>query len=205
MPSAGPSPQPLSPEPGATPAVEHPAFTPAERDALYADFCPLIRKLIRRYGDSPELREDLEGEIFYRFCGLLDAYDPGRGVPLRPYLVRKLIAAVYTYARSHWRRQRQELLLELDSSDFDVIGMEDPTPAGQRHLIREEIHEALARIMHRLPPRQRRVILYRYYEDCSYEEIAERMSITVATARSLARHGVNGLRRHLASMGVTSR
>src|SRR5947209_20458060 len=67
-----------------------------QRDGLYAEFQPLVRRLIRQYGgDNAELREDLAGEIYYRFCQLLEVYDPERGVPLRPYLVRQLTASVY--------------------------------------------------------------------------------------------------------------
>src|SRR5437764_237732 len=56
-------------------------------DSLFAEFQPLVQRLIRQYGDEPELREDLIGEIYCRFCALVHAYDPSRGIPLRPYLV----------------------------------------------------------------------------------------------------------------------
>src|SRR5579872_3052078 len=61
-----------------------------DRDQLYAEFAPLVRRLLRQYGQDPELKKDLAGEIYCRFCALLQAYDPQRGVPLRPYLVRQL-------------------------------------------------------------------------------------------------------------------
>src|SRR5207247_397741 len=63
-----------------------------ERDTLWVEFQPLVRRLVRQYGDTLEMREDLAGEIYCRFCALLDAFDPNRGVPLRPYLVRQLTA-----------------------------------------------------------------------------------------------------------------
>ncbi|HLK55766.1 MAG TPA: sigma factor, partial [Chthonomonadaceae bacterium] len=79
-----------------------------DRERLYAEFAPLVRRLVRQYGQDAEMRQDLVGEIYYRFCALLDAYDPTRGVPLRPYLVRQLTAATYTYARQQWRIRRRE-------------------------------------------------------------------------------------------------
>src|SRR5207244_4443409 len=63
---------------------------PGYCDALYAEFQPLVWRLIRQYGDDADLREDLIGEIYARFRTVLAAYDPHRGVPLRPYLVRQL-------------------------------------------------------------------------------------------------------------------
>src|SRR5262245_39584833 len=76
----------------------------SKREELFGELQPLVRRLIQRFGEDPEMRRDLEGEIYYRFCMLLDAYDPARGVPLRPYLIRQLSASVYTYARQGWRR-----------------------------------------------------------------------------------------------------
>src|SRR4051812_22993567 len=55
------------------------------RDQLYEEFTPLVRRLLRQYGTDPELRHDLAGEIYCLFCSFVDAYDPGRGVPLKPY------------------------------------------------------------------------------------------------------------------------
>src|SRR5207249_3594706 len=47
---------------GARPIAPYRApITPAARDALYRDFQPLVRRLIRQYGEDPELRQDLEG------------------------------------------------------------------------------------------------------------------------------------------------
>src|SRR5690349_17567564 len=82
-------------------------FSRAEREAIYADFQPLVRRLIRQYGDTPEIREDLKGEIYCRFCDLLEAYDPNRGVNLYAYLVRMLSTSTYAYARSLWRRRQR--------------------------------------------------------------------------------------------------
>ena len=184
--------------------LDRPApFSSAERESLYADFLPLVRRLIRQYGDTHELREDLEGEIYWRFCSLLDEFDPERGVPLKAYLVRKLIASVYTFARSQWRRQQHEVVLDSEYNEIEYIRVEDPTQEWTHQLVKEEVGQALYHAVEQLPSRQRQVIFFRYYEDRSYEEIAARLSITEATARSLARHGINGLRRYLASLGLS--
>src|SRR5947209_10719880 len=90
-----------------------------DREAVYEQFQPLVRRLLRQYGDSAETRKDLSGEIYYRFCALFDAFDPSRGVPFRPYMVRQLTAALYTYARNGWRRQKRELSLELNTAMCD--------------------------------------------------------------------------------------
>ena len=49
--------------------------------------------------------------------------------------------------------------------------------------------------MENLPPRQRSIVISRYYEDLSLEEIADLMAIQPNTARSLLQHGLNNLRK----------
>lgn len=205
-----------------------PAAVPprVERDLLYQDFQPLVRRLIRQYGgDDAELRQDLAGEIYFRFSALLDAYDPSRGVPLRPYLVRQLTASVYTYARQQWRSRKREVSLELrveEGGDGAVMAggsggaggaalrtsqaasgglaalASDPTPAWDDAIVRDELLRCLPHLIAKLPQRQRRVLVWRYFEQRSFEEIAEQLQVKPATARSLLRYALLNLRKGLA-------
>lgn len=171
-----------------------------ERETLYRDFQPLVRRLIRQYGEDPELRQDLAGEIYCRFCNLLDAYDPSRGIPLRAYMVRTLTASVYTYSRSQWRRQHREISLEAESGTTEpVVSLTDPSRQWDKALMTQEVLNTLPEAISQLPLRQRQVVIWRYYESRSFEEIAEMLHIRPATARSLLRHGLNNLRRKVAA------
>src|SRR5437016_13250899 len=160
---------------------------------------PLVRRLIRQYGDTPELRQDLSGEIYCRFCSLLDAYDPSRGIPLRPYLVRQLTASVYTYARHGWRRNRRELSLDLTDDAHERLQSEDPSREWDERLAMDQVCESIPDAIARLPKRQRQVVVWRYYEERSFEDIASMLGVQVVSARSLLRHGLNNLRRQMAS------
>ena len=170
---------------------------PIDRDSLYAEFAPLIRRLLRQYGEDPEVRKDLIGEIYCRFCALLELYDPRRGVPLRPYLVRQLSASVYTFARHHWRVRRRETGLEIGEGQEARVRGEDPTAQWNQALIQEEIASTLPAAIAALPTRQRQVVLWRYYDAYSFEQIAAMLEIQPATVRSLLRHGLNNLRQRL--------
>lgn len=171
-----------------------------ERETLFADFQPLVRRLIRQYGEDPELRQDLAGEIYYRFCNLVDAYDPSRGIPLRAYIVRTLTASVYTYSRSQWRRQHREVSLEADSGTVEPAeSFIDPSSQWDTALMTQEVLNTLPEAIAQLPLRQRQVVIWRYYESRSFEEIAEMLQIRPATARSLLRHGLNNLRRKVSA------
>ena len=49
-------------------------------------------------------------------------------------------------------------------------------------------------LLGQLPPRQRTAVVLRYYEDLSYEQIAEAMDVTVGTAKSHVSVGLQRLR-----------
>lgn len=167
------------------------------RERLYAEFAPLVRRLIRQYGQDAEMRQDLAGEIYCRFCDLLEAYDPERGVPLRPYLVRQLSAGIYTYARQQWRLKKREMTWETSEGQKEPVAPADPTPSWIMALSQQRVAATLPEAMAKLPSRQRKVVVWRYYQERSFEEIAQLLGIQTATARSLLRHGLNNLRKYM--------
>ena len=179
--------------------ADPPHETMPDREVLFGEFQPLVRRLIRQYGEDPELRQDLWGEIFYRFCKLLDAYDPTRGIPVRAYLVRTLTASVYTFSRSQWRRQNREVSLEAASGAVEAVDQTDPTDQWDREMLTREVLKSLPAAIEKLPLRQRQVVIWRYYESRSFEEMAEMLRVRPATARSLLRHGLNNLRKQVAN------
>lgn len=190
-------PAPASP-PSASPATGvGPLDTEAERDALFVELQPLIRRLIHRYGKDAEQREDLQGEMYPRFCELLAGYDPKRGVPLRPYLVRMLTLAAYTHARTDWRRRNREVRLEHPGGAVAVGSASDPSEDWIEQIIAAELMDLLPAAIARLPRRQREVVVWRYYQLKSFDEIAELLRVRPATVRSLLRHALQSLRNGL--------
>jgi RNA polymerase sigma factor (sigma-70 family) len=177
-----------------------PEAVPADRDSLYAEFAPLVRRLIRQYGQDADMREDLAGEIYCRFCALLDVFDPSRGVPLRPYLVRQLSLATYTYARQQWRIKKREADWETEELRVEHIAAFDPTVDWLAALAHDQAASLLPGAMAKLPTRQRNVVIWRYYEERSFEEIAEFLAVQPTTARSLLRHGLNNLRKAIGTV-----
>jgi RNA polymerase sigma-70 factor (ECF subfamily) len=168
---------------------------PLDRAALFVEFAPLINRLIRQYGQTPEMRQDLVGELYCLFDSFIENYDPDRGIPLRFYLVRQLTASAFTFARKRWRQSEREVsLTEANAFRLPVV---DPTPDWDRMLLAGDVAAVLPHLIERLPPRQRQVVVRRYYEDCSFEEIACTLGVKTASARSLLRHGLNRLREQM--------
>ena len=166
-----------------------------DRDRFYAEFDPLVRRLIRQYGQDPDMREDLTGEIYCRFCALYEAFDPTRGNPMRPYMVHQLTHATYTYARQQWRVRKREATWERTEMCAEMRESFDPTDDWLTALTQEQIASLLPAALHKLPPRQRNVVIWRYFEERSYEDMADMLGVQPVTVRSTLRHGLNKLRK----------
>ena len=94
---------------------------------------------------------------------------------------------------SIWRRRRRETLV------LDVP--EDP---GRRGAAEPEIRDfALWERIKALPPRQRTVIVLRYYEDMSEAQIAAVMGSSVGTVKSQASRALASLRKDAGSFTDT--
>lgn len=170
-----------------------------DREWLFSEFKPLVRRLILQYGSCPQLREELVGEIYCLFCSLLDHYDPHRGVPLRPYLVRQLSASVYTFVRSYRRSASRELPFDTGLDEIHRDLRIDPTDEWNHGMTIDNIRDVIPAALSQLSERQQNVVLWRYYHDCSFDEIASRLDIQTATARSLLRHALNTMRKWFAA------
>jgi len=94
---------------------------------------------------------------------------------------------------SIWRRHRRETLV-----------LEIPEDAGRRGAVPSEpvVRDlALWDRIRALPPRQRTVIVLRYYEDMHETQIALTMGCAPGTVKSLASRALSTLRRDAAALG----
>ena len=98
------------------------------------------------------------------------------------------------------RRRRND---ELDSAEDGVDAWADESAAGALRAIdgRSEFRMALAT----LSPRQRAVVVLRYWEDLPEAQVAELLGCSVGTVKSTASRGVVQLRRVLAPRRPRSR
>jgi RNA polymerase sigma-70 factor (sigma-E family) len=85
-----------------------------------------------------------------------------------------------------WRRRRRLTTVPLD--DVVLAGREPVMPE------RPERDDDLRARLHRLPARQRAVLVLRYYEDLSDDEIATVLGCRVGTVRGYASRGLATLR-----------
>jgi RNA polymerase sigma-70 factor (sigma-E family) len=105
--------------------------------------------------------------------------------------VRKMIVNEYLA----WRRRSWRLVLSSASSGID--GLPTPDPAA-----RYAEREALLAELTKLPRRQRAVVVLRYYEGLSDQEIADALGCKPGTVRGHASRALAALRVELAGAPV---
>jgi RNA polymerase sigma-70 factor (sigma-E family) len=101
--------------------------------------------------------------------------------------VRRAMVNTYT---SWWRRSRHEAQLP---ADFDAAADDAPS---------YDDRELALRALATLPPRQRAVLVLRYYSDLSEAEIADTLGCSTGTVKSSASRGLQALRERLTDPAV---
>lgn len=156
----------------------------AASDEDFAEFVRVALPGLMRYGHAltgnPHDASDLVQAVLEKVGSRWDRIQKKCEDP-RAY-VRRAMANTHI---SKWRRRRRETLL----ADMPEI------PAQHEHdrLENEPIWHALRN----LPPRQRAVIVLRYYEGLSEAEIAETLNVSKGTVKSQASKALSTLRERL--------
>lgn len=126
-------------------------------------------------GDA-HLAEDLVQTALAKVASRWERIVAG-GAP-EPYVRRVL----YTEHVSWWRRRKSSEVLHDDVPERSQGEVDVP--------LRVTVMDALAR----LTPKQRAVLLLRYYEDLSESQTADLLGVSIGTVRSQTRHAVSRLR-----------
>ena len=142
--------------------------------------------------DEP-MAEDVVQDVFVHFFEHANSFDEAR--PFEPYFMRSVVnAAINTIQREKKGKQPREEddVSELDANLEQAASIDEQMESAQLNC---QILEALAR----LPPRQRAVIVQRYYLEMSEKEMAEVLEAPVGTVKWLLNSARNRLRSLLTS------
>ena len=112
----------------------------------------------------------------------------GRAPSVEAYALRVLVNA-FVSGRRPARFTRERLVSELPESP-------SPEPAPEDGMV-------LWPIVHRLPPKQRAVVVLRYLDDLSEAEIADALGVAPGTVKSTAAAAMKNLRTMLDETGMT--
>ena len=126
--------------------------------------------------------EDILQEVFTSVWKSRHTYDPAKG-KLSTWLHR------ITVNESLRKRRKNPPMIPLDN-----IQLPDTGDGRDERLITHFENEDMIRAMNTLDGRLRAVLVLRYFNDMSYEEIAQAAGIPLGTVKSRINHGLKALR-----------
>lgn len=135
-----------------------------------------VYNLTYRMLGSPEEAEDAAQETFLRAYARLEQYDVNH----------KFSTWLFSIANHHCidrLRKRRTKYVSIDDNPV-LENLEHDGPEPEESLLNQELAAELQGLLGKLDPDYRTPLVLRYWEDCSYEEIAESMGLTVSAVKS---------------------
>lgn len=135
-----------------------------------------VYNLTYRMLGSPEEAEDAAQETFLRAYSRLDQYDVNH----------KFSTWLFSIANHHCidrLRKRRAKVVSIDENPV-LENLEHGAAQPEEDLLSQELAAELQTLLDKLDPDYRTPLVLRYWEDCSYEEIAEAMGLTVSAVKS---------------------
>ncbi len=137
------------------------------------------------------LAEDVVQETFLRLYQRIRQFDSTR--PFEPYLLRSMVNAALNASRRSPRH------LSLDSDPEAVEHLLAQAASVESEVEYRRLKEEILQALSRLEPRQRAVIVQRYYLGMSEKEIATALGAPLGTVKWLLSAARSKLRRWLAA------
>lgn len=121
--------------------------------------------------------EDVVQDVFLRLFQRIHQFDEKK--PFEPYLFGSVIHAALNAAR----RSRKNLPLDGDLAEVEALLAHDPAPEAQVEA--NELNQQILSAISKLSPRQRAVIVQRYYLEMSEKEMSESLQAAPGTIKWL--------------------
>ncbi|MEU6851703.1 SigE family RNA polymerase sigma factor [Actinacidiphila alni] len=142
---------------------------------------PTLLRTARSLTPNPSDAEDLLQTALTKTYLAWDRIDDHRAID--GYVRRTLVNT----RTSQWRKRKVD--------EFSTDEVPEPATTGVPDLTEQQAQrDALLRAVGRLPPRQRAMVVLRYYEDMSEVQTAEALGVSVGTVKSAVSRALGKLR-----------
>lgn len=132
---------------------------------------------LRKMTGSEEDAADLTQDVFIKVWNKLDSFQA------KSQLYTWIYRIATNEALAHLRKHKRMQLMELDESVDSRQGQLDTMDA-------EQIEDRLQAAMATLPERQKQVFVMRYYDELSYQQIAEVLDLSQGALKASFHHAV---------------
>lgn len=158
--------------------------------ALFEAHKDKVYSIALRYAGDPVVAMDIAQDTFLK---LMDRIGQFRGESsFDSWLYRLVVNSCLDY------RRRQKRLLPMVQEFFDTF--RSPQRSALQDLMREEMQQHVQDVVAKLAPEHRMVVILRYTEGLSYEEIADVLNCSRGTVASRLNRALKILERRLAPL-----
>jgi RNA polymerase sigma-70 factor, ECF subfamily len=152
-----------------------------------------IYSIALRYSGDPGAAQDISQEIFLKLFAGIGSF---RGAStFESWLFRLVVNSCFDY------RRKTKRLAPLIAGVLDLV--RSPAASALDEVMREEMSGQVRSAVDTLPPEQRMVVVLRYTEGLSYEQIAEAMGCSSGTIASRLNRVHKVLEKRLRRMAAT--
>lgn len=152
----------------------------------YADLMKFYREpiymLLLRMTHNPTDADDLTIETFGKAFCQLNTYTPTNTFSTWLFSIASNSGIDYI-RRQHLNVVSLDSLSVRNEDDQYEYPIPSENPNPEQQLINKQRGEQLRAVVRQLKPRYRRVVEMRYFEELSYEEIAERLKLPMGTVK----------------------
>jgi RNA polymerase sigma-70 factor (ECF subfamily) len=156
-------------------------------ETIFQDYRKMVFKTAYLMTGRKEEAEDILQEVFVSVWRSRDTFNPKKG---------KLTTWIYRITVNQclsWRRRKKPALVSLEEKSIDLpdIKLEEQP---EEVLVTRLEYERLVKAMNALDGRHRSVLVLRYFNDLSYDEIAQVIGIPLGTVKSRISQALRSLR-----------
>ncbi len=146
-------------------------------EVMYHQYEKLVYRTAYLITGSKEAAEDALQEVFVSVWKSRHTYDPSKG-KLTTWLHRITVNQC-----SRVKARKAPAAVSLEEKGVDLPDMKHPSQPEEISITRME-YDRLLRAMGALDTKHRSVLVLRYFNDLSYQEIAEALEIPLGTVKS---------------------
>ena len=156
-------------------------------EAIFQDYRKMVFKTAYLMTGRKEEAEDILQEVFVSVWRSRSTFNPRKG-KLSTWIYRITVNQCLS-----WRRRKKPALLSLEEKNIDLLDTK-PTKQPEEILVTRLEYEKLLKAMNALDSRHRSVLVLRYFNDLSYDEIAQVIGIPLGTVKSRINQALKSLR-----------
>ncbi len=155
-------------------------------EALFRGYEKLVFKTAYLITGSKERAEDVLQEVFISVWNSRRSYDPNKG-KLTTWLHRITVNQC-----SKGKPSKELAIVPMENKEIDAVATGHSQPDDI--LVSKLEHDRLLKAMDTLDTKHRSVLVLRYFNDLSYQEIAESLGIPLGTVKSRINHSLRCLK-----------